>query len=468
MSSSENSKQDSKRKPFRRYDRNPEEEKKGIPMLRYGKGNNFYKFRETFLEVVIEKFGNLGKLIDLEEYYLLDMVFTDFEAMEYSDTKIEQLELEEYKEHTRKLTKLYGLIMQHTSVESKDEVAQDKDYKVWHQEKDPEKFGQAIIRTHKVDIVSNVDAVKDLAARKAYQNIKRGSFEMLAQYSVRFWDTYKAYKATATEERPVDVAEQDQALDFFHGLDQGRYAQFKTSMLNGWATKAFDPLETPNDIYCIAGAWVKRTVKIEGGAAVALVTIEEEEEASINKKRDDKHKKEEKKKIAVAAAAVAAHATGGTRKESKQEHKVPKDLLHIECFRCKQTGHYSTSKECPLHPDNEKPKAKAGFINNTWADNKKSFFVTIYKEGEPEEHVINNTAHITQGLKPTEVLLDNQANISIVHPMLLKNVRPAPKKIVIKGVRGPQLIVDLVGDLEGFLKFMPVNVQRLTSLVLLT
>ena len=81
--------------------------------------------------------------------------------------------------------------------------------------------------------------------------------------------------------------------------------------------------------------------------------------------------------------------------------------------------------------------------------------------------MINNAAHITQGLKPTEVLLNNQANISIVHPMLLKNVRPAPKKIVIKGVGGPQLIVDLVGDLEGFLKFMPVNIQRLTSLVLL-
>jgi len=33
---------------------------------------------------------------------------------------------------------------------------------------------------------------------------------------MRFRDTYKAYKATATQERPVDVAEQDQALDFFH------------------------------------------------------------------------------------------------------------------------------------------------------------------------------------------------------------------------------------------------------------
>jgi len=124
--------------------------------------------------------------------------------------------------------------------------------------------------------------------------------------------------------------------------------------------------------------------------------------------------------------------------------------LHIECFRCKQPGHYFTSKECPFHPDNKKQKSKAGFINTMWADNKTSTFVMIYEEGEHEEHVINNAVHVTQGLKPTEVLLDNQGNISIVHPMLLKNVRPAPKKIVVKGVGGPQLIVDQVGDLDGF------------------
>jgi hypothetical protein len=105
--------------------------------------------------------------------------------------------------------KLYGLIMQCMSVESKDEVAQDKDYEQWHHNKGPEKLWQAIIRMHKVDTVSNIDGVKDLAVRKAYQNIKQGSFETLAKYSVRFRDTYKAYKVTRTVERPVHVMEQD-------------------------------------------------------------------------------------------------------------------------------------------------------------------------------------------------------------------------------------------------------------------
>jgi len=105
-----------------------------------------------------------------------------------------------------------------------------------------------------------------------------------------------------------------------------------------------------------------------------------------------------------------------------------------------------------LHPENKKKKAKAGLINNTWADAETCIFAMIQIEDDLDEHVINNAAHVTQGLLPTEVLLDNQANISIVHPMLLTNVRTAPRKIRIKGVRGPQLIVDKVVDLQGFFK----------------
>jgi hypothetical protein len=109
--------------------------------------------------------------------------------------------------------------MKYMSVESRDEVAQEPNYDSWHAKKDPEKLWQVIIKMHKVDCVSSVTAVKELAARKAYQNIKQGPFDSLAQYSERFRDTYHGYKATGTATRPIDVEESDQALDFFHGLD---------------------------------------------------------------------------------------------------------------------------------------------------------------------------------------------------------------------------------------------------------
>ena len=121
--------------------------------------------------------------------------------------------VKEYNKQVENRPKLYGLIRQHMSLESKDEVAKEQDYEQWHADTDPEKLWQAIERMHKVDSMSNVDEVKAMAARKAYQNIKQGSFESLAQYSERFQETYRAFQdSTSTD---VSVEEADQAMDFF-------------------------------------------------------------------------------------------------------------------------------------------------------------------------------------------------------------------------------------------------------------
>jgi hypothetical protein len=188
---------------------------------------------------------------------------------------------------------------------------------------------------------------------------------------------------------------------------------------------------------------------MEGGPGATFVTIEED--AKLNKKRNKKLKASEKKKkavaVAVAAAAVMAMATGGSTEDG--DKRTPKDLSHIECFRCKDPGHYLSSKDCPLHPS--KQKTESGAVNSTWQEYEASIYATVrIEEEELEEHTVTNAVHVTQGLLPTEVLLDNQANISILHPMLLSNVKKANKKIRVKGVGGTQLIVDLVGHLDGF------------------
>jgi hypothetical protein len=54
------------------------------------------------------------------------------------------------------------------SLESKDEVAKERDYEQWHANTDPEKLWQAIECMHKVDSSSNVDKVKSMAARARY------------------------------------------------------------------------------------------------------------------------------------------------------------------------------------------------------------------------------------------------------------------------------------------------------------
>jgi hypothetical protein len=207
-----------KRQSHRLYCRKPEKIKKdGVPMLRYGKENNFHKFKQALSDVALKEYGNLGKLINLGKYYVPQFSQPSMPpGMTVSAKQIESLEIEMIKEYNKQVEmrpKLYGLIKQHMSLESKDEVAKEKDYNQWHANTDPEKLWQAIERTHKVDSSSNVDEAKSMAARKAYQNIKQCAFETLAVFSERFRETYRAYEDTSTNGETVD--EEVQAMDFF-------------------------------------------------------------------------------------------------------------------------------------------------------------------------------------------------------------------------------------------------------------
>jgi hypothetical protein len=80
-----------------------EETKGGLPMLRFGKGNNFYKFKAQLSNAAIEKYGNLGKLIELERYYVPTLVIPDFAAMGVSAANVGTMELEAVKGHTKRL-----------------------------------------------------------------------------------------------------------------------------------------------------------------------------------------------------------------------------------------------------------------------------------------------------------------------------------------------------------------------------
>jgi hypothetical protein len=412
-----------KKKPYRPF-KKPEEKPGGLPMLKYGKGNNYFKFKQELAEMAIKEYGNLGKLIELEKYYLPKLELLDYTAMGIDSSQVKVMQTEAIKGLAKEIDKmradrprLYSLIRQHMSVESRDEVAQQADYADWHAEKDPEKLWQAIVKTHKVDSASHVTEVMELTARKAYQGIRMGTFETLAMYSERFHETYRSYKATATASNPVDVKDEVQAMDFFHGLDNQRYSAFKTSMMNGWATTAVKAPKTPNEVYRLAGSWIKQPTRTESGYAAMFVTIEEDA------RRTNKKKNPGKGKTQPQGGGTSTDDSGSSNGEKDQ-----KDLSHIQCFKCKEFGHYSTSKACPMNKKNQdagSTKDKVSFANATWqTEQEAGMFMT---QEVMEEHIVNNATQ-AQGLLPTEILLDNAANISVMNPRLLKSVRPAGKK----------------------------------------
>jgi hypothetical protein len=188
------------------------------------------------------------------------------------------------------------------------------------------------------------------------------------------------------------------------------------------------------------------------------MTIEEEARMEVKKSTP---KKPGKEKVTMPKKPVA--------KSGEEPKKEAKDLLHIECYRCKEFGYYSTLKECPLHPKNQaKIDEASGFANVKWQEEQEaSMFLSIIEEEteQVQEYKVTNVMQ-QQGVQLTKVLLDNAANISIIHPALLSDIRPAKRKIRVKGVGGVQMVVDEVGTLGGFFEVYASDTTRANILSL--
>mmetsp|Transcript_9006 Transcript_9006/g.13056 ORF Transcript_9006/g.13056 Transcript_9006/m.13056 type:complete len:199 (-) Transcript_9006:2600-3196(-) len=181
-------------------------------------------------------------------------------------------------------------------------------------------------------------------------------------------------------------------MDFFDGLDPARYAQFKTDIHNGMSTgsiKAADTLSTMNKVYELAGSWIKTTVVQKPGVAATYVTthldkVQPKPKAKQPTTPPEASKPEEEKK-----------PTGSKKKED------------VECFKCHKIGHYAN--KCP---DRKKPAAEPSIDANEEIH-------TLNATCEAATycaHQVNSAVDESLKVQPNEVLLDNQADISIIRP----------------------------------------------------
>ena len=131
----------------------------------------------------------------------------------------------------------------------------------------------------------------------------------------------------------------------------------------------------------------------------------------------------------MAAAVVAVAA--GTR-DNADKKLPPKDRSNYRCWSCNEFGYLANLKQCPNYK--KKPEEKEVNAKATWQEYEASMYTMVRwadEEDETREYTVNNTVHITQVLAPTKVLLDNQADISIIHRihwMLLSNVQKSESR----------------------------------------
>jgi hypothetical protein len=306
---------------------------------------------------------------------------------------------------------LYALILKYLSKESLEAVQKHQDWADIEANVDPVRLWRVVEDKHRVHSTSEVAAIVKLEARNQLKNIKQGAFESIITYKKRYNDALKAYHDHGNPTKHGA----EQAMDLFDGLDNGRYADFKVQYLNGLQIKTITAPTDLNTVFNLANNWLKPKALPGGGYASTYAT-------KVDKVKKKPTPKEETKND-------GDKQQGKLKTDGKIESEQKTRTKKIECFICGDE-HYAT--DCPHRKklvESNKVRAneedEEAAVNAVW---KANAYATV------RTYQINVVGF--SGFKSTEVLLDNQADISIIWPELLRQVLATSEVVRVNGVGG--------------------------------
>jgi hypothetical protein len=165
------------------------------------------RFKDALSKRALEKYGRLGKLInmgmfdDVEEPDRTFIDFSDeFEKADYLDAMKTYQKLKLDREE--KEPQLYALIHKYLSKESLEAVQKHQDWANIEANMDPVHLWKIVEDKHRVHSMSEVAAIVKLEARNQPKNLKQGAFKSII--------TYK--KGTTTPSRPTMTMETHQKM----------------------------------------------------------------------------------------------------------------------------------------------------------------------------------------------------------------------------------------------------------------
>lgn len=148
-----------------------------------------------------------------------------------------------------------------------------------------------------------------LAARTQVASTRQGAFESIISFKQRYNNALKAYN---DRKNPV-MKPKDIAMDFFSKLDNGRYAEFKTTFISGLQMKSVQPPKDLNEISTLVNTYLKPKFMTGSGGmgstfATTADTIKRKPGYGKGKRQRGKHQqgqgkddKSDKSNIIVAA-----------------------------------------------------------------------------------------------------------------------------------------------------------------------
>ena len=209
-----------------------------VPLLKFGTGNNWLKFKEKFSTACLEKYGDLVRLLQLEEYFKPPEIegarMAPYLGWETDKVK-EVLYMGEIKARAKTIrmmednrSKMYAYMLSKISRESMDEYKHHEDYDLVKNSLSPLGLWIILREIHSLNTLSTNTLINKREAFQQYASTKQGSYETLYDYKESFEFTHENY----VEQGKLTKTNEDMALDFMYGLEAAKYGVFVANIIN--------------------------------------------------------------------------------------------------------------------------------------------------------------------------------------------------------------------------------------------
>ena len=474
-----------------------------VPMLTFGQATNFAEFQEALSTACLEKYGDLGRLIEDDEYYKPDEVKKSDhdpplkeDGSEEDDADVISVYratyLEAIKQRLKDIAKMksdrssmYAYIKSKLSTESDNEVKRHPKYGVFNKAVCPLELWLAVKERHLITTTSQDARIIKQTAAQDYSSLRQGAFESLIDFKRKFDLKYKAYVSLGNHAKD----EEDQAMDFLNALDKSRYGNFVCDILNGVQMEAIKVPKNVEEVFNKANSRLEvRRSKTEGASYSTINHTPRKpkgDKKNGNKngkpkeKPDDKDDSEksggdEKKKRPKKTERVRRcfrcgstdHMIKDCPEESDEDNdNIEKKLAGMTCVRIEDVvplagltlvedhGYSSKSSDDSEDYENEFSETDSGSSSDQW---------TSEDDGEESVEEKVEVSTYSEPVMPWEIAMDNGSQVSIVHPRFLTNLQKCKGKF--SGLVGDAAETVMKGTLPGFFDCLCSDSARISIL----
>ena len=371
----------------------PSSKRSTIPelvILNHGSPNNLLEFRRKLSIYAMRTFKDLVQMIELERYYVPPVINIPpaYEFEEDNDPggfkKARQRIISDMEQSK---PALYAVIWGQLSYESEEAIKLDPNWAAIERSKDPLALYKRLLEVHRT--ANSGFTVEDKRkSREEYSRMRQQSSETITQFKERFLQSLDAMKACG-QDRPSD---EDQAADFVNKLDNGRYAKFKTDLINNNTLGVGVFPQTLIEAFTLASRYVvainsRNTQYTQSNEAVFVSQTKQ----PAQQRQTAQSKKSTEKKPNNPNSNIS---------EKKQEKKNPAGGKKAKgaCHLCGKSGHFML--DCNLLQE-----CKAIIAERNDGDEINAMHVLNV---EPDSVVLVNKRD-GRNFKRFDVLLDNQA-----------------------------------------------------------